>query len=905
MKLSSLEGYDHFRFYVDNRELIELDGNIDWREVQYLAAESGTHTFKWCYEKGGSPNYDFRAGVLDRVWVDELRISPYQLISPSSALDLIDSSTAVTFSGDANWFGQSETTKDGTDALQSGAIGENQNSCFEVSVNAPSLIDFYWKLSSQSDSDDLFFYIDDRIEGSISSRVDWQQGLYVIEGSGSHSLKWCYEKGASQSALSAQAWVDELNIRSFAPIHPGLALDLNQSLSFSGDADWFGQSQVTHDGVDALQSGSIAQNQESCFAGTVAGPLKLTYYWKFLSYSASKRLLFKIDGAEKDILTEEQDWEQKSYILEESKDYNLEWCYREGSASGLSGTAWVDEVELSYFSPIDLPEALDITSTVTPLGDAQWFGQAAITNDNTDALQSGAIADSQESCFETSISGANNIRFYWKVSSQNDHDHLNFYVDDALKERISGELDWEEFIYLVTGSGSHVLKWCYQKDGGDSSGNDRAWVDELRISPLSTVTLAQALDTTNTITSPSGSSSSSWFGQALVSRDGSDALQSGAAALNQRSCFSTQFTVAVNERLIIEFDWKIDANGSNALAFYLNANRIARIQGKQDWDLHREVIENTGLHSLEWCYEKNAESAIDQDRAWLDRLGLTLINTSNSQEADLEAALDDNSLDFTLSGDRNWFSQTRITNDGVDALQSGGIEHGQRSCFSTTLAAASSVRYLGFYWRTSSEENYDFLRFYVNGGETGRISGESGWLRGGTVLESSRSYTLEWCYTKDGSETEGEDATWVDQLQMASLPSPRAALGITDPSQSLRFFGDKDWFAQETVSRDSTGALQSGAIGDDQRSCVESDLSGAADISFYWRVSSERRWDYLRFYVDGLFVSDIHGISDWAEYSYTINSPGSHTVGWCYEKDRSISRGSDSGWLDQLVITPR
>ena len=433
-------------------------------------------------------------------------------------------------------------------------------------------------------------------------------------------------------------------------------------------------------------------------------------------------------------------------------------------------------------------------------------------------------------------------------------------------------------------------------------------MDELRISSFSSIALAQALDTTNTVTNPNFSTR--WYGQTLVTRDGSDALQNGLATLTVDSCFTSAVNIAANEWLIIDFDWKIDTNENNFLTFYVDTSNRARIQGKRDWSSQRVIVRDAGSHTLEWCYDKNVEGAVDQDRAWIDRLSLTRLDTSNSQAAALQEALDNNNLNFTLSGDSNWFSQSIETNDAMDALRSGGIGDNQSSCFEATVPSDPAVRYLSFYWKISSEQYYDNLRLYVNDSDTLNINGERDWQKEEIILESNRTYDLEWCYSKSNYNSSGSDAGWVDQISIReAIPSTLAdghtALDITDPNQALRFIGVADWFIQTEVSSDGTDALQSGYIKDSQSSCVESDLEGAADISFYWRVSSEEDFDFLRFYIDGAFIANIHGVREWAQYSYSISSSGSHTLRWCYEKDSSTSSGSDSAWIDQLVITPR
>ena len=70
------------------------------------------------------------------------------------------------------------------------------------------------------------------------------------------------------------------------------------------------------------------------------------------------------------------------------------------------------------------------------------------------------------------------ISFWAKVSSeQNSGDVLDFYINDQSQDlNINGNSDWEQYsISLPTGT--HLLRWVYQKDDYQSSGQDCAWID--------------------------------------------------------------------------------------------------------------------------------------------------------------------------------------------------------------------------------------------------------------------------------------------------------------------------------------------------------------------------------------------------------------------------------------------
>ena len=119
-------------------------------------------------------------------------------------------------------------------------------------------------------------------------------------------------------------------------------------------------------------------------------------------------------------------------------------------------------------------------------------------------------------------------------------------------------------------------------------------------------------------------------------------------------------------------------------------------------------------------------------------------------------------------------------------------------------------------------------------------------------------------------------------------------------ARNLTFFseGESPWFV------DGDGAARSGAIGDDGATTLTTTVQGKGTLAFRWRTSSEGEYDWLRLRIDGNEVSRISGWREWADFSHTIATDGSHTVEWRYDKDGSVSDGEDCGWIDDVVWTP-
>ncbi|HLP75947.1 MAG TPA: immunoglobulin domain-containing protein, partial [Candidatus Paceibacterota bacterium] len=114
---------------------------------------------------------------------------------------------------------------------------------------------------------------------------------------------------------------------------------------------------------------------------------------------------------------------------------------------------------------------------------------------------------------------------------------------------------------------------------------------------------------------------------------------------------------------------------------------------------------------------------------------------------------------------------------------------------------------------------------------------------------------------------------------------------------------DGVWFPQNVETYDGDAAVQSGRIGDNQKSTLQTTVVGPGTLTFWWKVSSEQGYDFLSFIVDGSAIptAKIGGEVDWHQITCVLKS-GTHTVTWVYSKDGSVSSGRDAGWVDQVAL---
>jgi len=116
------------------------------------------------------------------------------------------------------------------------------------------------------------------------------------------------------------------------------------------------------------------------------------------------------------------------------------------------------------------------------------------------------------------------------------------------------------------------------------------------------------------------------------------------------------------------------------------------------------------------------------------------------------------------------------------------------------------------------------------------------------------------------------------------------------------FGGNADWIIS-TDFYEGAYSAQSFDINDNQSSSiyVEVNVLTAGELSFYKKVSSENNWDYLRFYIDNSEMDSWSGDLSWSQETYQL-STGTHTLKWEYDKDGSVSSGSDCAWIDFIVF---
>ena len=117
-------------------------------------------------------------------------------------------------------------------------------------------------------------------------------------------------------------------------------------------------------------------------------------------------------------------------------------------------------------------------------GDADWTIDETNAYEGNYCARSGIIGNNKTTELSLTINtNAGDISFFRKVSSENNYDYLQFYIDGAQQAEWAGEVSWGEVSYAVT-AGTHTFKWVYDKDYGEVGGQDCAWIDYIVLPPI-------------------------------------------------------------------------------------------------------------------------------------------------------------------------------------------------------------------------------------------------------------------------------------------------------------------------------------------------------------------------------------------------------------------------------------
>jgi hypothetical protein len=120
------------------------------------------------------------------------------------------------------------------------------------------------------------------------------------------------------------------------------------------------------------------------------------------------------------------------------------------------------------------------------------------------------------------------------------------------------------------------------------------------------------------------------------------------------------------------------------------------------------------------------------------------------------------SFGWQFSGDANWTISNQNPYEGTYCAKSGSIDDQETSEMKLVMDVIADGD-ITFYRKVSSEEGWDYLRFFIDNTQMDEWSGEMGWALASYPV-SAGSHTFRWVYEKDYSVNSGQDCGWVDYI---------------------------------------------------------------------------------------------------------------------------------------------
>jgi parallel beta-helix repeat protein len=159
----------------------------------------------------------------------------------------------------------------------------------------------------------------------------------------------------------------------------------------AGDSLWFVQTNAVTQGLSAMQSGVISDNQTSWIGTSVTGPGRFSFWWRVSSEGGYDELAFAVDGVRNRAIsgTKKDEWQVVEVAFTNAGAHELRWTYsKDDSASAGLDCGWLDRVAWIPSRPV-IPGNPNVSSnfldTVTQMQiDALIAGLRAAHPDVTD-----------------------------------------------------------------------------------------------------------------------------------------------------------------------------------------------------------------------------------------------------------------------------------------------------------------------------------------------------------------------------------------------------------------------------------------------------------------------------------------------------------------------------------------
>ena len=393
-------------------------------------------------------------------------------------------------SGDSSWH------LDDAGSLRSGEVGELQNSCLHVRVNSDAasiaVIDM---AAGKSRFDNIgLVFRHSNLRRSVLSSMHPDAGLNRVFShretleAGEVDVSWCYEDGHVRAILQPSVEVQvgilhRLRLLKLARLEVETPLRLE--MSSQGEAA-IKLRLHAFDDDDAVWPLGFTANLHAELAGgamfvdaagnELGGALDETL--RTMSGDVHSLVRVRLTGAEAATLTLSVATDGVTPTVA-----SIRLRARSASASNFCRALDITDANCARFSGF-----FTSGGSGAPVGaeaNLGWSDDSVVADALGDsALKSADPDDGEHSCvgFDVHLLEDETLRFSWQVSSQAG-DALRLHIDSTSVSSIEGLGDGWSVLSQRLSAGARQVRWCYEKDGAGTGGNDVGWLDNVRLRP--------------------------------------------------------------------------------------------------------------------------------------------------------------------------------------------------------------------------------------------------------------------------------------------------------------------------------------------------------------------------------------------------------------------------------------
>jgi hypothetical protein len=133
---------------------------------------------------------------------------------------------------------------------------------------------------------------------------------------------------------------------------------------------------------------------------------------------------------------------------------------------------------------------------------------------------------------------------------------------------------------------------------------------------------------------------------------------------------------------------------------------------------------------------------------------------------------------WQFSGDKQWVLTNADPYEGLYCSESGWIYDNQMTTLFVNYTSSVDDS-IAFHLKTSTEDGFDFLNFYIDDVMQQGWSGETPWKRVAFPVTAG-THTYKWIYIKDIYVSGGSDRTWIDFIEFPPPILPLVNAGADD-----------------------------------------------------------------------------------------------------------------------------